>query len=231
MSEKLNAPWLFVIDTEDYSGNFERELCAYITGRVGECGVGDDMAEIFKNEVKDMGEEPFSNVMEENDEHGCYRPASIYPTPGWYNDGMGGHYKIGDEKRALENYRKNAAAYHRNSCYVKYYEDWKNNPNNRDRYIKSGWTEKKLKKAVDEEEKKAQEIEKSDKLSKYEAYLSVAISFSKKPTQKQIDLMKQRAQVFAQMKSRYGTGTLISKITGFRLIENEIKRSTKEESV
>ena len=32
MNEKFESPWLFVIDVEDYVGNFERDLCAYITG-------------------------------------------------------------------------------------------------------------------------------------------------------------------------------------------------------
>jgi hypothetical protein len=79
MTEVPNADWLFVIDTADYAGNFERELCAYITGRVGECGVGIEMHERFTEET---GLEPFENVMEEADDHGCHRPATIYSTTG-----------------------------------------------------------------------------------------------------------------------------------------------------
>lgn len=229
---ELNAPWLFVIDTEDYSGNFERELCAYITGRVGECGVGDDMAKLFQKEVKDMGEEPFEHVMWEPDEHGCHRPASIYPTPGWFNDGMGGAYQPGGEEAALIAYRKAAAEYHRNTCYCGYWKEWQEKPESRERYIKAGWTEKKLKKAAAEEEQKAQEAEKTTKLSKYPSYQSVAISFEKKPTQKEIDLMKSRAYTFGAMKDKWSKGkTRINKITGFRLIKNNVKRTTKEEAV
>ncbi len=73
-----SAPYLFVIDTTDYAGNFERELCAYVTGRVGGCDVGEDMAALFKAET---GQEPFENVMEGANEDGWMRPVDLYPTP------------------------------------------------------------------------------------------------------------------------------------------------------
>lgn len=231
MNKELNAPWLFVIDTEDYAGNFERELCAYITGRVGECGVGEEMAKLFKKEVTDMGEEPFSNLVYEDDE-GCVRPATCYPTPGWFNDGMGGAYQEGGEKEALVRYRKNASEYYRNICYNKYWKSWQENPLDRERYTKAGWTEEKLKKAAEDQEKKAQEAEKTTVLSKYPACQSVAISFDKKPTTKEIDTMKSRAYTFAEMKDEWSKTTArISKITGFRLIKNNVKRTTEEENV
>jgi len=79
--------WAFIIDTNRYAGNFERELCAYCTGHVGDCGVGQDMAEVFFKEVE---EDPFEEyILPTPDEHGCCRPVSIWPTPDWSNDGMG----------------------------------------------------------------------------------------------------------------------------------------------
>lgn len=64
--------FIFAIQTEEYSGNFERELCAYLTGDIGECGVGEEYAkrheEEFSNEHYDTLQMP--------DEHGCYRPVS-----------------------------------------------------------------------------------------------------------------------------------------------------------
>ncbi len=77
MIDQPNAPYLLVIDTADYAGNFERDLCAYCTGRVGECNVGADMAERFYAET---GLEPFDNVMDEADDHGCHRPVTMYPS-------------------------------------------------------------------------------------------------------------------------------------------------------
>lgn len=231
MNEKFESPWLFVIDTEDYSGNFERELCAYITGRVGECGVGDGCAELF-NEETSLPEDFFENVREEADDHGCHRPASIFPTPGWFNHGMGGHFKEGDEENALVDYRKVSAKYERNSCYVKYYQEWMNNPDNRERYTKANWTEEKLKKAYDEAMAKAEEYEKETKINKYPAYLSVAISFDSKPTDEQIAVMKERALKFANLPHKYHRdATRISKITGFRLVQNKVVRKQISHSV
>jgi len=103
--------FIFVIDTEQYSGNFEREMCAYATGQYGECGVGDDMAKLFDEEV-DLPENLFDLiVVQVPDEHGACRPCKIYPTPGWFNNGMGGHYREGQEVEALE---------HRNEQYLEH---------------------------------------------------------------------------------------------------------------
>ena len=151
MTENLQAPWLFVIDTTDYSGNFERELCAYITGHIGDCGCGADMAELFDKETAELDclDTCFDNVMDEPDEHGCWRPVTIYPTKGKQRD------------------------------------------NN-----------------------------------------SVAISFEKKPNEKQITLMKERAIKFADLPDEFvKEEKRIKKITGFRLIKNTIKRVTEETEV
>lgn len=116
--------FIFVVDTEQYSGNFERDLCGYITGTVGDCEVGDDMAAIFKEETGYVDESPF-HVAQVPDEHGCCRPCKIWPTPGWFNNGMGGHYQEGQdqENQALEDRNK------------RYQEEAEKNP-------KAGWNER-----------------------------------------------------------------------------------------
>jgi|SaaInlV_165m_DNA_1040744.scaffolds.fasta_scaffold27038_3 hypothetical protein len=87
----------FVVDTEQYSGNFERGMCAYMTGLVGECKVGDDLIHYFDEEVEDgIKDEIQSIIDEESDDHGCNRPVKAYPTEGWFNDGNGNHYKNTD---------------------------------------------------------------------------------------------------------------------------------------
>jgi hypothetical protein len=92
MREGTFQGYIFVIDTDAYAGNFERPLCAYITGQVGECGVGEEYAKMFrkKHPTKDIIFEGL--VASVPDEHGCHRPASIYPTPGFWNDGVGNHW-------------------------------------------------------------------------------------------------------------------------------------------
>ena len=87
---KDETEYLFVIDTDQYTGNFERELCAYITGQVGECGVGQIIVDKIEKDLElDYVKYIHTHILLKPDEHGCARPVSIYPTPGWINDGMG----------------------------------------------------------------------------------------------------------------------------------------------
>ena len=84
--------YLFVIDTDKYAGNFEREICAYITGQIGECEVGKENAKLARQEIPDVVARLDELIDSVPDENGCHRPVSIFPTPGWFNNGMGGHY-------------------------------------------------------------------------------------------------------------------------------------------
>ena len=76
-----------VVDTEQYSGNFEREMCAYITGQVGECGVGDNWVDNYASTIihLDWWNNHIVNRPDDSDSP-CYRPVSIYPTLGWGNN-------------------------------------------------------------------------------------------------------------------------------------------------
>jgi len=121
--------FIFVIDTEQYAGNFEREMCAYMTGQYGECGVGDDMARLFEQET-DWPENLFDSITEQvPDEHGCCRPAKIWPTPGWFNNGMGGHYREDQkqDQQALED--RNAEYRKQGEQYPKIKADWESRCN------------------------------------------------------------------------------------------------------
>ena len=87
-----NVPaFTFIVDTGSYAGNFERELCAYVTGMLGECEVGSDQAEEFASQ---LSANPFEEIIEQiMDDSGCSRPVSIWKTPGWFNNGAGKHYR------------------------------------------------------------------------------------------------------------------------------------------
>lgn len=87
----------FVVDTDSYSGNFEREMCAYMTGYIGDCEVGEEEANDYLKSYTEV-----SGVIDKPDEHGVYRPVKIHPTLGFWNDGMGKHYKFGDENAPLQ---------------------------------------------------------------------------------------------------------------------------------
>lgn len=84
-----------IIDTEQYAGNFEREMVAYVTGLVGECDVGERQAvEARESLSPDVLGWFDACVVYVPDEHGCKRPANIAPTPGWSNNGLGAHRKL-----------------------------------------------------------------------------------------------------------------------------------------
>lgn len=105
----MKEKYVFVIDTDKYAGNFERELCAFATGFVGECDTGKEEAEKFINEFK--LEEAYDGLFGEIidlrvDENGCARPTSIWPTPGYFNNGLGSDYKDGEEEQALKDYNE-----------------------------------------------------------------------------------------------------------------------------
>lgn len=79
--ENFESPYAIIIGTDSYTGNFERKLCAYVTGSVGECGVGESEAEDFSDEHPDSEIPDITDTVP--DDRGCYRPVSIY------NDGDG----------------------------------------------------------------------------------------------------------------------------------------------
>ena len=65
--------YAFVIDTDSYAGNFEREMTAYLTGVVGECEVGKELIEGLPID--------FNNIMQVSDDNGCYRPTTCWLNP------------------------------------------------------------------------------------------------------------------------------------------------------
>lgn len=82
------APWVFIIDTDQYAGNFEREMCAYCTGMIGQCEVGEAMLPFFEKDFeidpdKFYEDNPFMEYVDiwVMDDHGCGRPASIWNGP------------------------------------------------------------------------------------------------------------------------------------------------------
>lgn len=97
--------YIYVIDTDKYAGNFEREMCAFITGQVGECNVGSRSAKTAKAELsKGTLEWMETNIVHLPDDHGCCRPASIFPNPRWFNNGH-------EERYSKEQYEKSYPAY------------------------------------------------------------------------------------------------------------------------
>lgn len=63
-----------VVETNQYTGNYEREFCAYVTGSYGECEVGSEMAEVALEEAPEL---KLLCIDSRPDEHGCHRPVQI----------------------------------------------------------------------------------------------------------------------------------------------------------
>jgi len=105
--------FIFVVDTEQYAGNFEREMTAYCTGIIGECEKGKEHAALFKEECPDFTKLMYNIVAQVPDEHGCHRPTSIYPTPGFWNDGMGNEYPDLEhgKQHTIDKYRETIREY------------------------------------------------------------------------------------------------------------------------
>jgi hypothetical protein len=70
----MRNKYTFIIDTDSYAGNFEREMTAYLTGHIGECEVGKEL--IYEDELIN-----FDNIEDIADDNGCYRPTSCGENP------------------------------------------------------------------------------------------------------------------------------------------------------
>jgi hypothetical protein len=165
----------FVIDTDSYAGNFERELCAYITGVVGDCGVGSRKIEFDEIE----------GVAQVADDNGCYRPCAIYETPGYFNNGMGYHYKAGDESNALQAYKDSVIADQ---------EKWIAQEEGLRGQNAPTWTDEAIDNSIARRNQKIKEIKELTRVNPWPAYQSVIIYFEDKHlTPEVIKLMKTRA--------------------------------------
>lgn len=204
----------FIIDTDKYSGNFEREMCAYLTGQIGDCGVGAEYRELFFKEESIN----FDNVINQPDDNGCYRPCYIESTPGWINTGMGNFYRESDdieEKKILKDYVDSIIEYEQ--IQIDHYKSIKKKLENGETY--SNWTTKSCDVELKRLKAKIEKAKKTKTFYKYPCYNSVAIFFDKKPSAEQIALMKERANKFSAVKRELSKYDFTLSIDGFRLIE------------
>src|ERR1035437_9396865 len=100
---KNDEQYLLVLDTEQYAGSFERDMCAHITGHVGDCGVGEHTADLANESIPQFAKNWFSNnvlnKVDTEDDSPCSRPCTIWPTPGWSNNGNGKNTKLTGNQR------------------------------------------------------------------------------------------------------------------------------------
>lgn len=78
--DKFEAKHALVFNFDGYTGSYVREFCAYVIGASGQCGVGDEMVDLYTKDHP-SGTEFWSlsdRCESEADDNGCYRPTSVY---------------------------------------------------------------------------------------------------------------------------------------------------------
>lgn len=207
--------WLFVVDTNQYAGNFEREMGAYLTGRVWKyfSGAAKTLAELYKQETGDLHARQFVTILGRHKSDGEHWPnyTDSWETPGWFNNGVGGHFRDGQEAEALEHHRKYYLKEARSVDHL--------HPNDQER-TRQDWLARS-----------------KEPLFKWPAGMSVAIAFTERPTDEQIKILEERVMNFPKAIRRikgsikrhpeparevnvYFTGP-IPRITGTRLLRRD----------
>lgn len=97
-----------IIDTDSYSGNFERELVSFVTGLYSDeqCH-GESEADDFKVWAEEKGLDPYmfeSVVVETNDPEYGWRYPIMFATPGRLNNGTGQHYNAAEGEKGWAAY-------------------------------------------------------------------------------------------------------------------------------
>lgn len=196
----------FIVDTNLYSGNFERKMCAFMTGHIGDCGVGIEEVGAYLEDY----DNPIPHVAQVPDEYDCERPVRIIETPGLWNNGMGFHFKNGEEEIAIQRYVESTIAY---------YQQHKDRVESYRGKQLPTWSDSSINKVIRQYDKKIEEAKAKTEVAKYPAYQSVLIYFEVQPDEETIDFLKQRAYKFAEKNKGL-------EVTGFRLYEESAKTTT-----
>lgn len=112
--------YTLAIDTDSYSGNFERELFSFIfgipdtrNGGTRDLSIYADAAKaagVKKQLRKDYEYELLDTRMNDPGDDGYHRAyVTICPTPGYFNDGHGEHYADTEENRRKVGARRHPA--------------------------------------------------------------------------------------------------------------------------
>ena len=208
---------IFVIDTDTYAGSFERELTAYITGQIGECGVGEEEQKMALKELPEVAKLWFEdNVRQVPDDGGCHRPTTIWSTPGWFSI-YGNLFPEGTSWEEVDE-RSVRIAHEQLDERITFYAG---KVSGGDKSYKP--TLKHYKKELADNLKRITDMDRT----KFPAYQSVAIFLYAEPPDDILDLMKERAHKYFTNPggAKYFTS---AEILGFRLLTKKTKYTGKE---
>lgn len=93
------------VDTENYSGDFVRDFTYYTTGTTGDCDVVSSLADTARDAMvhAQWWEEHLIEQRSANRDDRRTQIATIAPTPGWFNNGYGQHFRVdSDEASKIE---------------------------------------------------------------------------------------------------------------------------------
>lgn len=204
MKKKDRCAWVFVVDTDQYAGNFGREMGAYLTGRVWKyfSDVAMTLANLYKQETGDLRARQFVAILGRHESDGEHWPnyTDSWETPGWFNNGVGGHFRDGQEAEACEHHRR-------------YYLKEANSVNHMH--------------PKDRKRHKQDMLTRSEEpLVKCPSGMSVAIAFTERPTVEQTAILEERAKSFPAAAKRIGAylSGPVPKITGVRLLRRDGNR-------
>lgn len=90
---------IIVFDTDTYAMHFHQDMCAHVTGQVGETKAG---AGVAWEAVEDIQHLPWfdAHIVQVEDDDERETPVSVWPTPGRFHDGGIGHHDDTPEVRA-----------------------------------------------------------------------------------------------------------------------------------
>lgn len=73
--------YYLILDTNSYSGNFERNFCAFVTGEWGDSGVGAEVSKKYSANIQNLDWFKENSIHIEDPENPgseCYSPVDIY---------------------------------------------------------------------------------------------------------------------------------------------------------
>lgn len=216
-----NVPYILVVDTDQYAGNFERELTGFCTGQ-HDGTHGDIEAEKFDEylEENDLDSDWEARIVTSPDDSGYARVCTVWMTPGRLSNGMGWTYDDNDEAAALDARQRaidSMISYHasqRAMCERRLAEQDFEEDNGR------GWTKEACERTLvgfDASVKRAGEF------YKYPAGESVGIFLNNVPSDADMKIFRDRLTEFAANMTSCGrpTGKTL-KIKGVRLIKRTV---------
>lgn len=176
--------YAFVVDTNEFSGNFERAWCAFAAGVYDKFSRYSEAIPAFKEAAEGAKRDIDLDVFDWIYAHVIGEPpvSSIRPTPGWFNNGLGGHFRDGMEEEAFKHYQKAAQRHYKIASTVSPY----------------GCGDAKqtiapyLSTMVHETE-----------LTKYPAYLSVQMEFCEPLPKNVVATLQERTTAFFEYKYKY----------------------------